>query len=59
MPGFEQATVLGLCRLCAEALGEEASAPTGEVLRYLPGEGELVKRYHALWSRNRLAVNTL
>ena len=58
--GFEASGLTeDLCRLCAEALGEEASAPSGEILRYLPGEGELAKRYHALWSRNRLAVNTL
>ena len=58
--GFEQATVLGLCRLCSGALGAEAeSGPRGGALSYRPGEGELIRRYLPVWNRNRLAVNTM
>ena len=60
LPGFEQATVLGLCRLCSGALGAEAeSGSQGGALCYRPGEGELIRRYLPVWNRNRLAVNTM
>ena len=60
LPGFEQATVLGLCRLCSGALGAEAeSGPQGGTLCYRPVEGELIRRYLPVWNQNRLAVNTM
>ena len=57
-PGFEQATVLGLVAVCNRALGlEEALAVGGEELRFTPGRGELIRRYHTLWGGSRLSVN--
>ena len=43
-PGFEQATVLGLVAVW---------------LRFAPGRGELIRRYHTLWGGSRLSVNPL
>ena len=57
-PGFEQATLYGLSVLCSRAFGDEAAqGARGEEIRYRPGTGELIRRYHACWSRNRLALN--
>ncbi len=60
LPGFEQATVLGLCCLCSDALGESGAAgPAGETRCYRPGEGSLIRRYLPVWNKNRLALNTI
>ncbi len=58
MPGFEQATLIGVAMLCSRTFGEEeAPAINGEPLCYHPGEGELIRRYHSTWSQRRLALN--
>ena len=58
MPGFEQATVIGLIKLCNRAMEEPAvSGNAKEMLRYTPKEDALIHHYHSLWSRNRLALN--
>ena len=59
LPGFEQATVLGLCSLCSRALNEqdEASSRPGGVRSYAPGSGELIRRYYNRWNQERLTHN--
>ncbi len=58
LPGFEQATVIGLIKLCSRALKEpEAAEQDAEVIRYTPQENSLIHRYHSQWNRNRLALN--
>ena len=58
MPGYEQATVMGLVSLCNQALGLETGFSGTEAPQiYFPGKGELVCRYHAVWDGNRRCVN--
>lgn len=59
LPGFEQATLLGLVRICNGAFGlEPASENSGERIVCRPGDGTLIRRYHLIWNRNRLNANT-
>ena len=65
--GFEQATLLGLVKICNGALGEEA-APAGSIgsnIEYRGGEriirpveGHLVEKYYPVWLKNRTNANT-
>ncbi len=58
LPGYEQATVVGLTKLCNHALAEpDPAGQEAEMIRYTPRENSLVHRYHRLWNRNRLALN--
>ena len=57
-PGFDQATVQGLIAVCNRALGlEDPVSGDGEERCFRPGSGELIRRYHTLWSTRRLAAN--
>ena len=57
-PGFDQATVQGLIAVCNRALGlVDPVSGDGEERCYRPGSGELIRRYHTLWSTRRLAAN--
>ena len=57
LPGFEQATLYGLTVLCNHACHTDTAAAAGSVLRFTPGSGDLIRRYHERWSRERLALN--
>ena len=56
--GFEQATLLGLVKICNAALGETEHPGSGErIIR--PGESRLIKEYHAVWLKNRMQMNAV
>jgi Sugar (pentulose and hexulose) kinases len=57
-PGFEQATVLGLAAVCAEALGAPGVEPgRAEDVVCRPGDGGLIRRYYPVWLENRNRAN--
>lgn len=58
-PGFEQATVNGLVRLCNGALGYAQSDVSSEYISYFPRDNQLIHRYHPIWSQNRMSVNQI
>ena len=58
LPGYAQATLYGLTVLCSRARGTQTPpALSGEPRRYVPRRNDLMRRYHARWSRERLDLN--
>ena len=57
LPGFEQATLYGLTVLCNHACHVDTPAAEGSVLRYPPRGGDLIRRYHERWRKERLSLN--
>ena len=57
LPGFEQATLYGLTVLCNHACHTDTPAAEDSVLRYTPGGGDLIRRYHERWREERLLLN--
>ena len=59
-PGFQQATLCGLVKICNRAMGLTAGIhPVGESLVYQPQEGDLIRRYLPIWNQNRLFANSI
>ena len=55
--GYEQATLLGLVKICSSALGEPDLLPTAMAKVSRPGEKPLVKEYYPVWKTNRMRMN--
>ena len=58
LPGYEQATLLGLTAVCNKALGiNTLTESTGRNRCFQPQQDKLIHRYHPIWNQNRLHAN--
>ena len=58
LPGYEQATLLGLNTVCNRAFGIDAiTESTGKTRCFQPRPDMLIHRYHPVWNQNRLYAN--
>ena len=58
LPGYEQATLLGLTAVCNSAFGiNTLTEAAGRTQRFQPMQDILIHRYHPVWNHNRLRAN--
>lgn len=57
-PGYEQATVQGLVKLCNVSFNLENNYDSSDYLSYTPKKDSLIHKYYPVWLKNRVRANS-